>query len=86
MKPTEVVFSARQYCERHENAGNSFPEGDSDDILCDGPCDGGLNMCHFLHYDDDKEEGYCENCLTLQSAQDCQERDKKWTSYTLSKS
>ena len=75
-------FSARQYCERHENAGNSFLGGDPDDILCDG----GLNMCHFLQYNDETEDGICENCLTLQSAQDCQERDKKWTSYTLSKS
>ena len=69
-------FSARQYCDRNEH---DLDREENDDVLCDG----GLNMCHFLDYDEvDLKSGYCENCLTLQSAQDCQERDKKWTSCT----
>ena len=73
-------FSARAYCEKDESYSvkNQLP-GHVDESV---PCNDWLNMCHVTHYDqDDIKMGVCENCLTLKTAQDCQERDQIWILY-----
>ena len=68
-------FSARAYCEKDESYAvrNQLPGHIDKSVLCDD----WLNMCHVTHYnEDDMLRGVCENCLTLKTAKDCQERDQ----------
>ena len=61
-------FSARAHCESNTHGVSGFP----DEVKCDG----GRNMCHILNCDieeaHENDSGVCENCLNLNSAQDCQ--------------
>lgn len=61
-------FSARAHCESNTFGHYEFPE--------EVKCDGGRNMCHILKCDiqeqGENDSGVCENCLNLNSAQDCQ--------------
>ena len=60
-------FSARALCQSNSHGAGDF----SDEVKCDN----GLNMCHIIeHENEDTVAGVCENCLTLQSAEDCRDR------------